>query len=208
MRVSGKALAAESARRLTVVAEPGDLTQLLRAHAAGDPEAFDRLVPLVYEDLRRVARRQLRRGRPGPMLETTGLVHEVWFKLVDGLDVDWQDRRHFLAVCARAMRQVIVDHARRMGAAKRGGGAAPAELDERVLPAAEDAVRVLTVDHALTRLAQRSPRLAQVVECRFFAGLSEDETAEALGISLRTAQREWLRARAWLREDLGGAPAR
>lgn len=185
---------------------PGDLTTLLRAHAAGDPEAFDRLVPLVYEDLRRVARRQLRRGRPGGMLETTGLVHEVWFKLVDGLDVDWQDRRHFLAVCARAMRQVIVDHARRIGAGKRGGGVAPVELDEQSVPSGDDVARVLTVDHALTRLAARNPRLAQVVECRFFAGLTEDETAEALGISLRTAQREWLRARAWLREDLGGGP--
>ena len=182
----------------------GDLTRLLRAHAAGDPEAFDRLVPLVYDDLRRVARRQLRRGQPLALLETTGLVHEVWLKLVDGLDVDWQDRQHFLAVCARAMRQVIVDHARRVGAAKRGGGVAALELDEERLPADADATRVLTVDHALTRLAKRSPRLAQVVECRFFAGLSEGETAEALGISLRTAQREWLRARAWLREDLGG----
>jgi RNA polymerase sigma factor (TIGR02999 family) len=188
------------------VSEPGDLTRLLRAHAAGDPEAFDRLVPLVYEDLRRVARRQLRRGRPMELLETTGLVHEVWLKLVDGLDVDWQDRRHFLAVCARAMRQVIVDHARRVGAAKRGGGVAAAPLDEESLPAGEDAARLLTIDHALTRLAERSPRLAQVVECRFFAGLSEDETAQALGISLRTAQREWLRARSWLREDLGGPP--
>lgn len=189
------------------MAEPGELTTLLRAYAAGDPEAFARLVPLVYEDLRQVARRQLRRGRPGAMLETTGLVHEAWFKLVDGQAVDWQDRGHFLAVCARAMRQVVVDHARRLSAAKRGGGVAPMELDEAKLPAADDAVRVLTVDHALHRLAQRSPRLAQVVECRFFAGLSEDETAEALGISLRTAQREWLRARAWLREDLGGESA-
>jgi RNA polymerase sigma factor (TIGR02999 family) len=188
------------------VAEPGDLTTLLRAHAAGDPEAFDRLVPLVYEDLRRVARRQLRRGRPGAMLETTGLVHEVWFKLVDGQGVDWQDRRHFLAVCARAMRQVVVDHARRMGATKRGGGVAPLELDEQKLPGADDAARVLTVDHALWHLARRSPRLAQVVECRFFAGLSEEETAEALGLSLRTAQRGWMRARAWLRADLEGAP--
>ena len=122
--------------------------------------------------------------------------------------MDWQDRRHFLAVCARAMRQVIVDHARRMGAAKRGGGLDPLPLDEGELAAADDAARVLVIDDALTRLSRRNPRLAQVVECRFFAGLSEEETAEALGISLRTAQREWLRARAWLREDLGGEPAR
>jgi RNA polymerase sigma-70 factor (ECF subfamily) len=185
------------------VTGPGDLTTLLRAHAAGDASAFDRLLPLVYDDLRQVARRQLRRGRPG-LLETTSLVHELWFKLVEGRGVDWQDRGHFLAVCARAMRQVIVDHARRVGTAKRGGGQVAVVLDEQTLPAREDALRVLTVDHALQRLAAHSPRLAQVVECRFFAGLSEEETAEALSLSLRTAQREWLRARAWLREDLGG----
>jgi RNA polymerase sigma factor (TIGR02999 family) len=184
------------------VAEPGDLTTLLRAHAAGDAEAFDRLVPLIYEDLRRVARRQLRRGQPGPMLDTTGLVHEVWFKLVDGQAVDWQDRSHFLAVCARAMRQVIVDHARRMGAVKRGGGLGPVPLDEQTLAAAGDAARVLTVDHALTRLSRRSPRLAQVVECRFFAGLSEAETAEALGIPRGTVKSRTSRALSRLRESL------
>lgn len=183
---------------------PGELTTLLRAHAAGDPDAFDRLVPLVYEDLRQIARRQLRRGRPGALLETTGLVHELWLKLADVSGASFQDRQHFLSVCARAMRQVIVDHARQVGAAKRGGGIAPVALDADLLPTAEDAARVLTVDHALQRLAARNPRLAQVVECRFFAGLSEEETAEALGTSLRTAQREWLRARAWLRQDLGG----
>ncbi len=185
---------------------PEELTDLLRAYAAGDAAAFDRLVPLVYEDLRRVARGQLRKGGRGALLDTTALVHEVWFKLVDGRDVSWQDRGHFLAVSARAMRQVVVDQARRQGAAKRGGGEVHAVLDEGRVAAAEDAFQVLAIDQALDRLAARSPRLARVVECRFFAGLGEEETAEALGVSLRTVQREWMRARAWLREDLSGPP--
>jgi RNA polymerase sigma factor (TIGR02999 family) len=186
---------------------PGELTELLRAYAAGDAAAFDRLVPLVYDDLRRVARRQLRRGSRGAVLDTTALVHEVWFKLSDGGAVAWQDRGHFLAVSARAMRQVIVDEARRRNAGKRGGGQVDAVLDEARVASAGDALQVLAIDQALDRLAARSPRLAQVVECRFFAGLGEEETAEALGVSLRTVQREWTRARAWLREDLAGPPS-
>ncbi|MET0552963.1 MAG: sigma-70 family RNA polymerase sigma factor [Vicinamibacteria bacterium] len=186
---------------------PGELTELLRAYAGGDAGAFDRLVPLVYDDLRRVARQQLRRGTRGVVLDTTALVHEVWFKLSDGGAVPWQDRGHFLAVSARAMRQVIVDEARRRNAGKRGGGQADAVLDEGRVAAAGDAFQVLAIDQALDRLAARSPRLARVVECRFFAGLGEEETAEALGVSLRTVQREWTRARAWLREDLSGPPA-
>jgi RNA polymerase sigma factor (TIGR02999 family) len=189
------------------VSGAGELTELLRAYAAGDAAAFDRLVPLVYDDLRRVARGQLRKGGRGSLLDTTALVHEAWFKLSEGGDVAFQDRGHFLAVSARAMRQVIVDLARRRNAAKRGGGAVHAVLDEGSVAAAEDAFRVLAIDLALDRLAARSPRLAQVVECRFFAGLGEEETAEALGVSLRTVQREWTRARAWLREDLS-APSR
>jgi RNA polymerase sigma factor (TIGR02999 family) len=186
---------------------PGELTELLRAYAAGDAEALDRLVPLVYDDLRRVARGQLRRGIRGAVLDTTALVHEAWFKLSAGGDVAWQDRGHFLAVSARAMRQVIVDEARRRNAGKRGGGQAGAALDESRLASAGDAFQVLAIDQALDRLAARGPRLARVVECRFFAGLGEEETAEALGVSLRTVQREWTRARAWLREDLGGRSA-
>jgi RNA polymerase sigma factor (TIGR02999 family) len=186
---------------------PGELTELLRAYAAGDAAAFDRLVPLVYDDLRRVARQQLRRGSRGAVLDTTALVHEVWFKLSDGGAVAWQDRGHFLAVSARAMRQVIVDEARRRNAGKRGGGQVDAVLDEGRVASPSDAFRVLAIDQALDRLAARSPRLAQVVECRFFAGLGEEETAEALGVSLRTVQREWTRARAWLREDLSGPPS-
>lgn len=181
----------------------GDVTQLLLAYGQGDRQAFDRLFPLVYDDLRRIARRHLRRGRPGQTLDTTGLVHEVYLKMVDPSRVDWQNRAHFLAVSARAMRQVIIGYARRRNADKRGGGAVAVTLDEGQIAIDEQAEGLLALDQALSRLAQRNERLARVIECRFFAGLSEEETAEALGVSLRTAQRDWLRARAWLREELG-----
>lgn len=181
------------------------VTQLLIAYRDGDREAFDRLVPMVYDDLRRIARRQLRRGgRPGHTLDTTGLVHEAYLKLVDPAKVDWQDRGHFLAVSARAMRQVIIGYARKRSAEKRGGGERPVTLDEAQIAIDDQAERLLALDRALERLGERDERLARVVECRFFAGLSEEETAQALGVSLRTAQRDWMRARAWLKEELRG----
>lgn len=181
----------------------GEVTQLLRAYGQGDREAFDRILPMVYDDLRRIARGRLGRGKPDQVLDTTALVHESYLKLVDQSAADYQDRSHFLAVAARAMRQVVVDFARRRGAAKRGGGGIQTTLQEGHVLIAGQAEQVLALDQALTRLGSRSPRLAQVVECRFFAGLSEEETAAALGVSLRTAQREWMRARAWLQEELG-----
>lgn len=180
------------------------VTQLLIAYRDGDREAFDRLVPMVYDDLRRIARRQLRRGGAGHTLDTTGLVHEAYLKLVDPAKVDWQDRGHFLAVSARAMRQVIIGYARKRSAEKRGGGERPVTLDEAQIAIDEQADRLLALDRALERLGERDERLARVVECRFFAGLSEEETAQALGVSLRTAQRDWMRARAWLKEELRG----
>lgn len=183
--------------------DPGEVTQLLIAFRGGDREAFDRLVPLVYEDLRRIARRHLRRGRPGATLDTTGLVHEAYLKLVDQTRATWQDRGHFLAVSARAMRQVVIDHARRHAAEKRGGGERPVTYDDARVGVDEEAERLLAVDRALDRLGEKNERLARVVECRFFAGLSEEETSAALGTSLRTVQRDWMRARAWLREELG-----
>lgn len=181
---------------------PDDLTALLRAYRAGDRGAFDRLVPLVYDDLRRLARRQMRRAPLARTLDTTGLVHEAWLKLADRPGAAFSDRGHFLAVAARAMRQVVIDYARRKLADKRGAGAAPVELKEDHGSIENRAEWLLMVDQALTRLGAVNARLVQVVECRYFAGLSEEETAEALGVSLRTAQREWLRARAWLRDAL------
>jgi RNA polymerase sigma factor (TIGR02999 family) len=183
----------------------GSVTELLIAYRDGDREAFDRLVPLLYDDLRKIARAQLRRGRPGATLGTTVLVHEVYLKMADQQRLDARDRGHFLAISAHAMRQVIADHARRRTAAKRGGHSDPLPLDEAPELADREARWLLEVDQALERLSARSPRMAQVVECRFFAGYSEEETAEALDTSLRTVQRDWMRARAWLKEELGSS---
>jgi len=183
---------------------PSDVTELLKAHGRGQSDAFGRLVPLVYDDLRRVARSQLRRLRVGDTLDTTGLVHEAYLRLVDQTHATWHDRGHFLAVSAVAMRQVLIDHAREKSRLKRGGDVKKTPLDEASVAVATDADRLLEIDLALQKLAQTDPRLVRVVECRYFAGLSEQETAEAMGVSLRTAQRDWLKARAWLRQALGG----
>lgn len=182
----------------------GEVTRLLQAYREGDREAYDRLFPIVYDDLRRIARAHLRRQRSGHTLGTTGIVHEAYLKLVDPASNGYQDRNHFLAVAARAMRQVIISYARRHAAGKRGGGERALPLEERDIPVQTQAEAILDVDRALARLEEFEPRLARVVECRFFAGLDEEETAAALGISTRTVQRDWMRARAWLREELEG----
>jgi RNA polymerase sigma factor (TIGR02999 family) len=181
--------------------EPGDITRMLRASAAGDPAAFDGLVGLLYADLRHIAHRQLGRLRPGETWNTTALVHEVYLKLA-GHDGSYADRTHFLAVSARAMRQILVDYARRRATAKRGGDLAPASLDEATVAAEAEAEQVLAIEQALARLATLDGRLVQVVECRVFGGYTEEETAAALGLSLRSVQRLWLRARAWLAEEM------
>jgi RNA polymerase sigma factor (TIGR02999 family) len=181
-----------------------DVTELLIAHRSGREGALDQLVPLVYNDLRRVARGQLARLRPGDSLNTTGLVHEAYLRLIDQSRATYRDRGHFFAVCSIAMRQIIVDYARRRGRRKRGGDHVHVPLDDAVNPAVREAERVLEIDAALQKLGNYDARLARVVECRFFAGLSEQETAEALGLSMRTAQREWFKARAWLRAELSG----
>jgi RNA polymerase sigma factor (TIGR02999 family) len=180
----------------------GEITQLLEAYGAGDRAAFDRLVPLVYDELRRLARRHLRRGPRGRTLDTTGLVHEAYLKLVGSPGLQVRDRGHLMAVTACAMRQVIVSRARARFAAKRGGGETPLALDEERAGRGPDAEWVLDLDRALDRLRDQDERLARIFECRYFAGLSEEETAEALGLSLRTTQRGWTRARAWLRSTL------
>ena len=185
-----------------------DITLLLIAPGAGVAAALDRLVPLVYEDLRRLARVQLRRRGGGEeSLNTGGLVNEAYLRLVDQTKASWRDRGHFFAVCAIAMRQIVVDHARRRARIKRGGDQGMVPLDEARDHAAADAARVLEIDLALRKLAESDRRLAAVVECRYFAGLTEEETALALGVSVRTAQREWFKARAWLRHELAGGEA-
>jgi len=180
------------------------ITHLLAAHRDGVPDAFGQLVGLVYADLQRVARGQRRRMGAGETLNTTALVHEAYAKIVDQAGARFADRGHFLAIAAVAMRQILVDHARHRTRDKRGGGAVHAPLDEVEERIGRDARHVLELDMALGRLAEHDARLARVVECRYFAGLTEEETAEALEVSVRTVQREWLKARAWLRHELAG----
>ena len=163
---------------------------------------------LVYEELRRIARHRLRRTDRGQTLDTNGLVHEAYLKLVRDQGLRLNDRQHLLALSARAMRQVVVTRARARATGKRGGGQWRVPLEEGEHAAAEaQAEWLLDVDRALELLRQRDERLADLVDCRFFAGMSEEEAAEALGVSLRTVQRDWRRARAWLRAELESADA-
>jgi RNA polymerase sigma factor (TIGR02999 family) len=181
-----------------------DVTQLLRAWGQGDQAALDRLMPLVYQELRRIAKRHMLHERPGHTLQTTALANEVYLRLVDVQKVSWQDRAHFYAICANTMRRILVDFARSRGYQKRGGGEVPLSLDESLDVAGGPRSDLLAVDDALTRLAAHDPRKSQVVELRFFGGLSVEETAEALKISPETVMRDWKMAKAWLYRELGG----
>jgi RNA polymerase sigma factor (TIGR02999 family) len=182
--------------------ETGDITRLLRRHRAGDRDAFDTLVGLVYQHLRLLARRQIARGWGSRTLDTTSLVHEAYLQLADETGVDWSDRHHFFAIASTAMRRILVDYARYRGARKRGGGQRSVDLEDAPASLTGQLELVVAVDEALDGLEAFNRRLAQVVECRYFAGLSEEETAAALGTSLRTVQRDWMRARAWLLREL------
>ena len=177
------------------------ISQVLADWSNRDPTARDRLVPIVYEELRRLAHHHMRGERPGHTLQTTALVNEAYLRLagVDGLRRS--DRAHFFALAATLMRRILVDHARQRGRDKRGGGVAVVTLDEtRIAPRAE--VDVVALDEALQRLAAADPQQSRVVELRFFAGLSVEETAEALGISAATVKRDWATARLWLYDEL------
>jgi RNA polymerase sigma factor (TIGR02999 family) len=182
---------------------PCDVTKLLRAWTGGDQRALDQLVPLVYAELRRVARNRLRRERPGQTLQPTALVNEAYMRLVRIRSIKWQNRAHFFALCGRLMRQILVDAARARQFAKRGGGGVRVTIDEALLPSALPAPDVVALDEALTALARMDARKSQVVEMRFFAGLSVEETAEALGVSTDTVFRDWKFARTWLYQELG-----
>lgn len=183
---------------------PSDVTDLLEALRAGDNGAIDRLFPLVYDELRRIAHRQVRREGVGRTLNTTALVHEAYLKLVDGTRVALADREHFYAVAAQAMRRILVDSARARRAVKRGGERRPIPLEELSLPAEERAEVLVALDEALSRLAAFNERMARVVECRYFGGLTEEETGVALGVSVRTVRREWVKAKGWLYRELYG----
>ena len=182
-------------------AQQTEITDLLHELPQSGGEVMERLFPLVYSNLRRIAHRALQAERTDHTLGTTGLVHEAYLKLVDQTRIQYHDRAHFFAIAARAMRQILVDYARHHRARKRDGGRA-FDLDAGEVPLDQRAEILLALDEALDRLATLDPRLGQVVECRFFGGLSEEETAEVVGVTTRTVRRDWTKAKGWLREQL------
>lgn len=177
--------------------DSSEVTELLIAWGNGDQGAFEHLIPMVYEELRLQARRALRKEREGHTLQTTALVHEVYFRLIDQKSVSWKNRAQFFGIAAQMMRRILVDHARRAAVAKRGGGETPLPLDERIALEAS-AAELLALDDSLSDMASREPQLAKLVELRYFGGLSNNELAEVLGISIPTITRRWRMAKAWL----------
>ena len=187
-----------------------DITQLLVAWKDGDDSALEALVPLIYHELHRLARRYMRMERPDHTLQTTALVNEAYLRLIKQRDSDWQGRSHFFAASAQAMRHILVDMARTRMRVRRGGNASKLSLDEAVVFTPERASELVALDDALTALANLDERRSRIVEMRYFAGLTIDETAEVLKVSHATVEREWQRAKAWLAVELqnkdGGAP--
>ena len=186
-------------------AAPPDLTQLLLAWSKGEQEALERLVPLVYGELRRMASRYMSRERADHPLQTTALVHEAYLRLLDSKQVRWQNRGHFFAVSAQLMRRILVDFARSRRTLKRGEGAPKVTLNEAIHGAAEPSEDLVALDDALQALSAIDQRKAKVVELRFFGGLSVEETADALGVSADTVMRDWKLAKVWLLRELSGA---
>jgi RNA polymerase sigma factor (TIGR02999 family) len=188
--------------------EPAEITRLLKAWGRGDSAALDSLTPLVYQQLHRIARGYMRSERPGHTLQATALVNEAFLRLVDTRDLNWTDRAHFFSLCARVMRRILVDASRSRAAIKRGGQAERAEhstainLDELPSSRTEMSAQVCALDEALNTLARIDPRRAQVVELRFFGGLSVEETGQVLQISPQTVMRDWKLARAWLAREI------
>jgi RNA polymerase sigma factor (TIGR02999 family) len=183
-----------------------EITKLLHGWQGGDRAALDALVPVVYKELRRLAHFELRKERPNHTLQSTALVHEAYFRLV-GQDLpQWESRTHFFAIAAQLMRQILVDHARRRRASKRGSGVCMLTLDDATALAQRKDVDVVAIDDALNTLAEIDPRQCRVVELRFFAGLSLEEISEVMGIATATVQRDWTAARAWLHREISRRP--
>ena len=185
--------------------QPREVTQLLLAWNEGDECALEKLVPLVYQELRRLAKRQMRRERPDHTVQTTALINEAYLQLVDIRNVHWQNRAHFFALCARLMRRILVDYARTRHYAKRGGGARPVSLDQSPAVSPAPSKDLVAVDDALKALTKIDDRKAQVVELRFFGGLTVEESAEVLQVSPETVRRDWKLAKVWLLRELSGA---
>ena len=184
--------------------EPHEITRLLRAWSSGDSTALDRLMPLVYDHLHRLAHQHMRHEQAGHLLQTSALINEAYLRLVDQRTSPIQDRAHFFGIAARLMRQILVDEARKRNSTKRGGGAIQVSLTEGVSVAHEQATNVLALDDALKSLEEIDSRQSQIVELRFFGGLSIEETAEVLNVSPGTVMRDWTFARAWLRSEMSG----
>jgi RNA polymerase sigma-70 factor, ECF subfamily len=184
---------------------PHEITQLLAEWSEGDQAALDQLYPLVYNELRRLAHGYLRRERKNHTLQTTALINEAYLRLVDQKHVHWANRSHFFGISARIMRRILIDHARRYGYAKRGGGAQRISLDEAAVVAKQRGRALLMLDEALKSLAKIDPRRSQVVELRYFGGLNNEEIAGVLKISENTVMRDWNMARAWLYQELSGS---
>jgi len=183
---------------------PEDVTQLLESWSNGDRQSLEKLLPLVYDELHKLAQRYLRRERADHTLQSTALVHEAYLKMVDQKNVRWQNRAHFFGVAAQSIRHILVDHARSHRAAKRGAGAPMLSLDEAIATPEKREVDLLALDQALEGLAALDPQQGRIVELRFFGGLSIEETAEALHISPATVKRDWVMAKAWLFRNLAG----
>jgi RNA polymerase sigma factor (TIGR02999 family) len=179
-----------------------EITQLLLAWSEGDQAALEQLIPLVYDELRRLASGYLCGERPGHTLQTTALINEAFLRLIEWKNVEWQNRAHFFGVAAQLMRRILVDYARSRHYLKRGGAAHQVSLDEAAIVAEEVSEQLVALDEALKRLAEADPRKSQIVELRYFGGLSVEETAEALKVAPRTVRREWSLARAWLYREL------
>jgi RNA polymerase sigma factor (TIGR02999 family) len=185
-----------------MASSPPEVTQLLKDWRNGDRAALDKLIPLVYDELHRIARRYMRRERPGGSLQTTALVNEAYLRLVGLRQVEFQNRSHFLAVAAQVMRHLLVDYARSRRYAKHGGSARRVSLDESAVLFEGPNDQLLALDEALTRLASMDQRKSQIVELRYFGGMNTEETAELLGVSVITVKREWQKAKAWLHREM------
>src|SRR5437588_1012449 len=179
-----------------------EVTQLLTDWGNGNQAAADKLMPLVYEELRRLAHQYMNKERPGHTLQTSGLVNEAYLRIIDQSQVHWQNRAHFFGIAAQMMRRILVDYARNRQYAKRGGGARQVSLDEAMIVSEERSAEVIALDDALKGLTQFDPRKSQIVELRFFGGLSIEETAEILKVSPGTVMRDWTLAKAWLRKQM------
>lgn len=183
---------------------PEEITSLLLAWSRGQSSALDQLIPLVHDELHRIAKRYMRRERPGPTMQTTALVNEAYLRLIDSSRVHWQNRAHFFAIAAQLMRRILVDFARRRHNLKCGGAARKVSLDQASVVSNDSGAEMIALDDALNTLASLDARQSQVVELRFFGGLSIDETAEVLEISEGTVRRDWSLAKAWLHRELNG----